>query len=123
MTGDPDLIIDQLGTTSGATQRRIANVVIPPDTIASIGLRLNAYSTSGDVFLWETTFAFQRIGSGTPVELGAHDNGEVRLVSQAGWTADYQATANGVGVVATGSGGIVQWRATLYVFFRKASGG
>lgn len=89
--------------------------------VLTIGVRWLGFDASQNILIHESTFVFKRAGGG-PLEIGVHDNGDIRDVIQiVGAQTDYGANVNNIeitvtGVVATPIDWIVQvWFSTFVI--------
>lgn len=88
-------------TVDGETLTPIS-LAIPLDQSLAAGARWLGYDAAGNVLIHETTFFLKNVG-GVITEVGAHDNGDIRDVTQIiGASTDYVPTLTGVDFTVTG---------------------
>jgi hypothetical protein len=115
---DPDSNFEEVtvDTVSGETLVPIS-VEMEADSVFTAGVRWLGRDASNNVLIHETTFVYKRTGGGAATEVGAHDNGDIRDLSQIAGApdSDYVTTATGVSLTVTGSVGIpITWTVQIW---------
>ena len=115
---DPDSNFEEVTveTVSGETLVPIS-IEMDPESVFTAGVRWLGRDASNNVLIHETSFVYKRTAGGAATEVGAHDAGDIRDVSQIAGApdTDYVTTATGVSLTVTGSVGIpITWTVQIW---------